>query len=87
MVSAAKKIKKSTSKYLPKKLDALVKSPKRHLYVIPMKMGIQCFQIVAHPLDSRCSLSRIGCGAGMTTFYETVSINRFKKHLPVGPFR
>ena len=52
MVSAAKKIKKSTSKYLPKKLDALVKSPKRHLYVIPMKMGIQCFQIVAHPLDS-----------------------------------
>ena len=34
-------------------LDELVKSPKRHLYVIPMKMGIQCFQIVAHPLDSR----------------------------------
>ena len=53
-------------------LDELVKSPKRHLYVIPMKMGIQCFQIVAYPLDSRCSLSRIGCGAGMTTFYETV---------------
>ncbi len=40
-------------RYLPIKLDVFVKSPKRHLYVIPMKMGIRCFQIVARSLDSR----------------------------------
>jgi len=35
------------------KFGAIVKNRNMYNFVIPMKMGIQCFQIVARSLDSR----------------------------------
>ena len=34
-------------------IDKVVKSLKTHIFVIPVKMGIQSFQVVAPPLDTR----------------------------------
>jgi hypothetical protein len=47
---------------MPNKIDDLVKSLKRPVFVIPVETGIQSFHLV-------CRLWIPAC-AGMTTFYE-----------------
>jgi len=59
--------------------DNLVKSQKTTFFVIPAKAGIQCFQKLMTDLDPDCSLSRTVCGAGVTTFYESIN-NIFCTH-------
>ncbi len=51
--------------FLIMNFDDLVKSRKSHFYVIPMKMGIQYFSLVARLW--------IPASAGMTVFYESIN--------------
>jgi len=72
--------------------DGLVKSQKTSFFVIPSRIGvrddgqagIQSFQKLMTALAPGCSLSRIICGAGATTFYEFVNDYKFKNQAYAG---
>ena len=53
------------------KPDKLLKSSEKQFFVIPVKTGIQSFQVVTCSLDTPAF-------AGMTTFYECITIIKVK---------
>ena len=68
------------------KVDGPVKSRKRPFFVIPVKTGIQVFQLVTNHLDSGACPGPDPGFTGVTTFYEAVKVisNRIKREVTTG---
>jgi len=55
-------------------VDGLVKSRKRPFFVIPVKTGIQVFQLVTNHLDSGACPGPDPGFTGVTTFYRGITV-------------